>query len=89
MKLIKQKDEIGCGVACVAMVAGVTYKQAKQLIFPQGTKQQQHFSTETSDLRRALKSVGVPVADKLVRVPKDIRQLKASAILKTNLRNRG
>ncbi len=28
MKLVKQEDRHGCGVACFAMIAGVTYQQA-------------------------------------------------------------
>lgn len=31
IKLIKQEDEFGCGVACVAVLLGITYRQALKL----------------------------------------------------------
>jgi hypothetical protein len=30
MKSIFQEDEFGCGIACVAMLSGITYSQAKK-----------------------------------------------------------
>jgi len=36
MKTVKQKHDNGCGAACVAMLAGITYDEAAALLYPSG-----------------------------------------------------
>ena len=88
MRLIKQKDESGCGIAAVAMLAGVSYEVAKDLIFPDRTTRKRSFVTDTGVLRDALRGLGVPVADGCIRV-KDKAQLKQDALLKVNRQKSG
>jgi ABC-type bacteriocin/lantibiotic exporter with double-glycine peptidase domain len=54
MKTIKQEDANGCGVACVAMLTGVEYDEAREVIYPTGRSR----LTNTKDLRTALKKLG-------------------------------
>lgn len=54
MKTIKQIDENDCGVACVAMLADVSYAEARAAIYPSGRAR----LTKTKDLHAALKSLG-------------------------------
>ncbi len=89
MRLIRQRDTTGCGLACVAMIGGITYRQAKQLIFPNATAKQRSFSTTKEQLQEALRGLGFQVADRLVRVPRDISRLRPSAILKVNVKAGG
>ena len=65
------------------MLAGVTYEEAKDLIFPDRTTRKRSFVTDTGVLRDALRGLGVPVADGCIRV-KDKAQLKQDALLKVN-----
>lgn len=85
MRLIQQLDRTGCGIACFAMIAGITYRQAKRLIFQDVTTGRRSFSTTPGQIREALQGLGFLVADRLVRVPRDITRLRSSAILKVNL----
>ena len=34
MQFIRQKHWLGCGIACVAMVSGMTYRQVLKLVYP-------------------------------------------------------
>ena len=54
MKTIKQVDNNGCGVAAVATLAGVTYEEARAIIYPQGRSR----LTKTRDLHAALSKLG-------------------------------
>lgn len=61
MKTIKQKEENDCGVACVAMLAGVAYDEARAIIYPNGRSK----LTKTKDLSAALKKLGrEPLTDR-------------------------
>lgn len=53
MKSTTQKDALGCGIACVAMVVGKSYADAKKS-FPNSTK-----SLLCKDLLKALKKSGI------------------------------
>lgn len=54
MKTIEQRDGNDCGVACVAMLAGVKYKVAHAVIYPEGRSRK----TRTKDLHDALVELG-------------------------------
>lgn len=65
---IVQQDSYGCGVACLAMAAGITYEDARALFVRVGLGQRRKnkpaFSTNLSDLAMALSVAG------LVNVPR-------------------
>lgn len=84
MRRIIQLDADGCGVACVAMIAGVSYQGALRTMY--GEKPV--IKTLTSDLRRGLRSLGVECASELIRSSKQrhYRNLRQDAILKTRTR---
>ena len=54
MKTVTQREENDCGVACVAMLAGVSYAKAHSLIFSSGRSR----LTKTKDLHAALSKLG-------------------------------
>ena len=60
--MIHQEDDTGCGLACVAMIAQVTYKEAKATVFPTATPRKLTFYTRTYQIRKALRGLGIPVA---------------------------
>lgn len=61
MKTIKQKGENDCGVACVAMLTGVEYDEARKVIYADGRAK----LTKTKDLHDALIKLGrEPMADR-------------------------
>jgi len=82
MRRVFQDDENGCGVACVAMIAGITYDDARRIIF----KHRRGTYTNTTDLRRALKRLHVRIAGRMTPLGTlDYRRLREQAILKVNL----
>ena len=89
LRLIKQKDATGCGIAAVAMVAGVSYEAAKDAVYPNRSARRRTFATDTVHLRDALRSLGIPVADRCIRVTKGTSQLPQTALLKTNRKPNG
>ena len=88
MRRIKQRYGDDCGIACVAMVAGVPYAQAaeKFSLKPNGSR-----LTNTKDLITALRLLGVSVeGDHLEPLPKQsyrwraaLREDECVAILKS------
>lgn len=67
MRLVRQKNRSsGCGPACVAMLAGVTYEQAIRSIWD-GHDYKIDLYTGYSDLRKGLRGLGVRVADRATR----------------------
>lgn len=80
MRRIVQKDKDGCGVACVAMLAGVTYKEAKDLMFGAESVAM----TSTADLCSALKILRKrPSGKRLIPLrTRNFRALKSNALLK-------
>lgn len=54
MKTIKQQHDYDCGVACVAMLAGVSYETARAKLFPTGGAGM----TKTKQLQKALRGLG-------------------------------
>jgi ABC-type bacteriocin/lantibiotic exporter with double-glycine peptidase domain len=57
LRLVQQLDYTGCGIACVAMVAGVTYEQAKVAVKSRPNRAGN--STYYADLKWALDRFGV------------------------------
>tara|TARA_R110000782_G_scaffold132359_5_gene224394 strand:+ start:48980 stop:49372 length:393 start_codon:yes stop_codon:yes gene_type:complete len=94
MRRIKQRYGDDCGIACVAMVAGVPYAQAaeKFSLKPNGSR-----LTNTKDLITALRLLGVSVeGDHLEPLPKQsyrwraaLREDECVAILKSPTRKNG
>jgi hypothetical protein len=92
MKHVLQENEEGCGVACVAMIAGVSYWDARVAIF--GKKQRYLHTTFTSDLVKGLRKLGFRSGGKLTRLGQkskisDYRDIPQNAILKVNRRKNG
>jgi ABC-type bacteriocin/lantibiotic exporter with double-glycine peptidase domain len=85
MKTIKQKEENDCGVACVAMLAGVSYDEARAVIYPNGRAK----LTKTKDLSAALKKLGrEPLSDR--RQPfgsQTLQDLETDALVFVELKN--
>lgn len=86
MRLVKQFDDDGCGLACVAMAAGTTYRKVRASAFPDGEVE----VTSTRRLREIMEDHGVTLGPKLVpfrsRRPCD---LSFDALLKVNVRQEG
>ena len=61
MKTVKRKGEYDCGVACVAMLADVSYRKARKAIFPNGKKPGK---TKTGQLRDALRKLGLKPSER-------------------------
>lgn len=85
MKTVKQKEENDCGVACVAMLAGVSYAKARDTIFPNGRTR----LTKTKDLHAALLKLGRrPIGKR--RLPfgsKNPRDLNNDSLVFVELKN--
>lgn len=86
MRLIKQFDDDGCGLACTAMAAGTTYRAVRNFAFPDGEVE----STSTRRLREIMEAHGVKLGKRLVpfrgKHPSD---LGFNALLKVNVRRNG
>ena len=75
MKLIAQPIASDlCGQCCVAMAAGVSVRRAREIIGHDG-------GTETREVVRALRSLGVSCADRLVRISRNRPNLPTRAIV--------
>ena len=63
MENVEQEDENGCGVAAVAMLAGVSYGEARNIIYPNGRSK----LTGTKSLHAALVKLGrKPLSDRRI-----------------------
>jgi ABC-type bacteriocin/lantibiotic exporter with double-glycine peptidase domain len=84
MRLIKQKNQTDCGVACVAMLADVSYAQAERILF--GANHIGKSYTHKEDLIRGLRNFGITTSGHLVRCSKNPKNLKfkQDALIKTN-----
>jgi hypothetical protein len=85
VRLIRQRQKKDCGVACVAMLAGVSYSVAKKAMFGDGAAG----LTEASDLRAALADLGRSPGRLVPLRRRDYRKLNGPALLKTNVRANG
>lgn len=63
MRRIKQLDATGCGIACAAMIAGVSYKRARKRAIELGIvgDRPPHYTT-SGDVRRLLIDLGASAA---------------------------
>lgn len=85
--MVHQDDDTGCGLACFAMIAQVTCKEAKATVFPTATPRKLSFYTRPYQLRKALRSLEIPVANRTVRIregKKEVMRLNNSALLQVN-----
>jgi ABC-type bacteriocin/lantibiotic exporter with double-glycine peptidase domain len=87
MKRVRQLNRNGCGVACVAMAAGVSYTAARIAIF--GNDNPHDHRTTSMDLRRGLRALGVHCAERQLPMRVHHTHLSASAILKANVTRSG
>ncbi|MGE0093766.1 MAG: cysteine peptidase family C39 domain-containing protein [Alphaproteobacteria bacterium] len=89
MRQIWQLDENGCGIACIAMLAGIGYRQAKRELYA-GTSRRTSTFTDTRDLRRVLKRFGFKTSGHLRSLRgRQLIDLRSDAILKVNPRPDG
>jgi hypothetical protein len=58
MRAVKQKHPTGCGVAAVAMAAGVKYDDAMRAVHP-NHQQKRVFGCKWNDVRRGLRKFGI------------------------------
>lgn len=61
IKRVIQQDSTGCGIACIAMVAGISYSEAKRITLNNRIlkKSVKNFYTTTKDLVNILNSIGI------------------------------
>lgn len=86
MRRIVQRQQNDCGVACVAMLAGVSYAVAKNILFPDSDASY----TMTRDLRVALIALGMKPAPRLIPLRSRLLQaIPGAALLKTAPNGRG
>lgn len=52
------KNETGCGIACVAMLGGINYDAAKQLLFPNAGGEKSNWHTQPGQMALALQKLG-------------------------------
>ena len=87
MKRVIQDDEAGCGIACVAMVTGKTYLQAKRFFLERiflPTDKKPH--TRHYQLRRAHENFGIKTEKRPFRY---WRSIETDAIVPINRRRDG
>lgn len=80
MRTIKQQKGTDCGVGCVAMLAGVSYEEAKEAVYPDGKVR----ITSSGKLRAALTKLGrPPVEGRMVSKGRTtLNSLPSDALLK-------
>jgi ABC-type bacteriocin/lantibiotic exporter with double-glycine peptidase domain len=84
VRRIVQTDNTGCGIACLAMLAGVSYAEARRAVF--GRYHPGDCSTSTGELRRGLRKLGIRAGKRLIPLRgRRLRSLETDAILKVNL----
>ena len=61
IRICKQLDATGCGIACVAMLSGRSYEEVKSLLMKQkGWKSRdRNMYTKATDLAKLLKALGI------------------------------
>ena len=87
LKRIEQGDDSGCGIACVAMVTGKTYPQAKKFFLERvflPTEKKPH--TRHYQLRRALRMLSVATEKRAFR---NWRSIESLSIVPINRRQDG
>lgn len=82
MRLIRQRTSTDCGVACLAMLAGISWAQARNALFDE--KRNVSFATGVQQMRLALLGFGIVTSLRLV-VCKNPSRLRRDALLRTNV----
>ncbi len=87
MKHIIQKDDTGCGIACIAMIAGTTYKKIKvQFIKHKEAKKKNvkgEFYTKIGELADLAEMYNITLSRRITKF-KDWDSIPDKAILKIN-----
>ena len=81
IRRVQQRDDNGCGIACVAMVTGKTYRQAKKFFLDHvflPTEKKPH--TRHYQLRRALRDLRIRTEKRTFRNWRSIESLSIVAI---------
>jgi ABC-type bacteriocin/lantibiotic exporter with double-glycine peptidase domain len=75
-KHVRQLDDSGCGIACIAMIAGKSYTQVKYELLKQKiiSKEENEFYANFSKLNKFAKALGISLksrkkADKWANIP--------------------
>ena len=82
MRTVRQRGESDCGIACLAMLAGISWVEARKELF--GSQARRGFRTNKDEMRAALRRLGI-ITSKKLQVCKDPRRLTRDALLRTNL----
>jgi len=86
MRFIRQRTNTDCGVACLAMLAGISWAQARRALF--GNVPTKSFSTDTKRMRAALLKFGIVTSLRPIAC-KNPARLKRDALLRTNVKANG
>ena len=81
MKRVAQLDPNGCGVACVAMLAGVSYRSACALMFPD----KRGNYTSHAQLRKALRRYGIGLGKRVSLSGQRLNDLTVDGILSARI----
>lgn len=87
ISLIPQKHSTGCGIACVAMVSGVSYRRALKATFPHGIKKD--YLTGYADLKRGIAALGGKHAPRAHNAPSSWGRIECTSIVRVNERANG
>ena len=83
MRIVKQDDPTGCGIACIAMLAGTDYSSVKELAVKQiEFDNSVTFYTDTNDLKKLGKNFNIELGEQ--RDFKSFQELPEIAILAIN-----
>jgi ABC-type bacteriocin/lantibiotic exporter with double-glycine peptidase domain len=83
MKHIMQKNDTGCGLACIAMLAGVPYKKVRNKVIAEGIKKSpEKLYTNFKELVRIGEMFGLKL--KYKRKPGQWSDIKGRAIVATD-----
>lgn len=85
MNHVQQRTKNDCGVACVAMLAGVSYEIAKAAF---DFKRRRTMRTTAEDCINALRKLGIATERFFPLGPDPVESLTVPALLKTNKRRR-
>jgi hypothetical protein len=76
-----QLDEEGCGPACVAMIAGISYEEACRSVYAGRTPR----GTSNTDLRKALATYGIKLGPRISLEGKRLRELQKNGIMRVSV----
>ena len=81
MKMVKQRDSTGCGVAAVAMLYGVSYKKAKKIIKKEGGFCGREFMTDNQGMKKVLRRLRlIRKTAKFIHL-RSLKNLKGKALI--------